>query len=231
MQKIAIFVEGMTEQEFVEKLIRDIAGSKKIELVFGRQFQGKVVITPKPPHPKNDFYALIVNCACEDQVKTQIIEQYPYLVAANYSHIFGLRDIYPAPISDLHRIEALLASGLPTAPISPAIFLAVMEVEAWFIGEQTHFQRIDKSLTPSYIVSNGIDIKSTKAESWGHPAKVLDDIYKLASYRYLNSKGKKTTSRVRRTINALSFLELRSTVRKKLNSLDQFLSALEYVLK
>jgi hypothetical protein len=59
-----------------------------------------------------------------------------------------------------------------------------MEVEAWFIAEHTHFQRIEQSLTVEFILDNlGIDIRSD-AEALPHPAADLNSIYELVGRTY-----------------------------------------------
>ena len=230
MKKVAIFVEGMTEQEFAVRLVSALVGNKGLHVILGRQWKGKVTITPSIPTGYINFYILIVDCANDGQVKTQIREEYPSLVAAGYTAIIGLRDVYPQPRSDIHLIQTLLSKGLPIGPVTPQMHLAVMEVEAWFIGETTHFARIDHALTVPFILVNGFDIVGNLADSWQHPAKVLDEIYRLVSKKYVDSRGQKSKRRVSRTINALSLEELYVSVRKQLPAFGAFLTSIEGAL-
>ena len=220
----------MTKQEFAVRLVSALVGNKGLHVVLGRQWKGKVTITPIIPTGDIDFYVLIVDCANDGQVKTQIRDQYQTLVATGYTAIIGLRDVYPLACSDIPQIQAHLSAGLPTGTVTPQMHLAVMEVEAWFIGETTHFARIDHALTVPFIVGNGFDIVGNLADSWQHPAKVLDEIYRLVSKKYVDSRGQKRKRRVSRTINALSLDELYISVRKQLPAFDAFLTSIEGAL-
>lgn len=174
MKKVAIFVEGLTEQEFVVSLVSAIVGKRGLYVILGRQWKNKVIIIPTAaPKGAIEFQVMVVDCASDEQVKTQIREQYRTLVAAGYTAIIGLRDVYPSPRVSLPRIQGKLHSGLPVAPIVPNMHLAVMEVEAWFIDELTHFAIIHATLTVPSIVANGFDIVGNRGDTWDHPADVL----------------------------------------------------------
>lgn len=229
MKKVAIFVEGMTEQEFAVRLVSELVDSKRLHLSLGRQWKGKVQITGTSPVGEVDFYVLIIDCANDEQVKTQIIDQYPTLISAGYTAIIGLRDVYPANHANIPKIEAFLAKGLPRHPVAPRVHLAVMEVESWFLAETTHFARVHRDLTVPFIVSNGFDIEKTSCESWAHPAEVLNDIYQLVKARYSRG-GKKIRRRVLRTTNALSLENLYIDVRKQVPALDGFITSIEGAL-
>jgi len=81
-----------------------------------------------------------------------------------------------------------------------------------------------------FIVGNGFDITENSADSWQHPAQVLDDIYRLSGKKYVGSRGQKNKRRVLRTINALSFEELYLNVRQQLTAFDGFLTSIEGAL-
>ena len=186
MRKVAVFVEGLTEQELVVELISALIGVRGANVVLGRQWRGKVVVEPGSIVPGVDFLVFVIDCSSDEQVKTQIREQYPTLVASGYSSIIGLRDVYPLTRADIPAIQAALVVGLPRGPVIPEMHLAVMEVEAWFLAESTHFARLHSSLTVPYIVENGIDIASTASDAWDHPTVVLHRIYKLAGMSYVS---------------------------------------------
>lgn len=137
MKKIAIFVEGMTEQELVVWLVTSIVGAAGLHFALGRQFAGKVQIEVTTVDPQTAFYVLVVDCACDEQVKSQIREQYPTLVAGGFSAIIGLRDVFPKTGPEIQGIIDNLMVGVPTDPILPNIHLALMEIEAWFLAELT----------------------------------------------------------------------------------------------
>jgi hypothetical protein len=230
MKKVAIFVEGLTEQELVVGLLSALVGQRGVNVLLGRQWKGKVIVQPSTPDPSCAFFAFVVDCANDEQVKTQIREQYPSLVASGYTAIIGLRDVYPSPRSDLASIYAGLGKGLPIGEVAPEMHLAVMEVEAWFLAEVTHFARLHHTLSASFIVAAGFDVVGTAGDAWDHPAEVLDSIYKLANLRYMTARGAKSKKRVQRTLRALSLDELYVRVRPRIPAFDGFISNLESAL-
>ncbi len=231
MRKVAIFVEGLTEQEFVVSLVSALVGKRGLHVILGRQWKNKVTIkSTTAPIGAIEFQVMVVDCANDEQVKTQIREQYPTLIAAGYTSIIGLRDVYPSPRASLPYIQGKLYSGLPVVPIQPNMHLAVMEVEAWFIDEVSHFELIHPTLTVPFVVANNFDIIGNRGDTWGHPAEVLDRIYKLAGLSYLSSAGKKTRARIKRTVNAIAFDELYVTVQNRLMDLKAFISSIEAAL-
>lgn len=225
MKKIAIFVEGQTEQELVIWLVTQIAGSKGLHVVKGKQYANKVQITATSHSPDTNYYVLVVDCSSDTQVKTQINEQYATLVTSGYTKIIGLRDLYPQSTSDLPLVLRYLGTGLPVGPITPQIHLAVLEVEAWFIREVTHFERLHPQLTTQRIEAGGFTISTKAAEAWDHPADTLHKIYKLEKLAY-----KKTLRHAQRTISCLSFTELSTNVRNAVPALAGFLVDIEQAL-
>lgn len=65
MKKLAIFVEGKTEQIFVEKLLREIAGQLNISIEIQSQERSKFakLIMKDPITATTKFYVLIYNSA------------------------------------------------------------------------------------------------------------------------------------------------------------------------
>ena len=230
MRKVAVFVEGLTEQEFVVELVSAVIGAKGVNVVLGRQWKGKVVVEPSTIDPVLAFLVLVIDCSNDEQVKTQIRDQYSSLVAAGYTAIIGLRDVYPLARADIPAIQAGLLLSLPTGAVTPEMHLAVMEVEAWFLAESTHFSRLHPSLSVPFIVAGGIDVASTNGEAWGHPAGVLHAIYGLVGMSYMSPKGQKSKRRVQRTLRALSFDELYVSVRATVPSFDAFVTSIEDAL-
>ena len=219
----------MTEQEFAVALVTSIFGARGLHVALGRQFKGKVVISSARDQPLSpaELFVLIVDCSSDEQVKTQIREQYSTLVAASYSAIIGLRDVYPRSKQDIPALRNALQVGLPVAPVAPVLHLAVMEVEAWFLAELSHYRNIDPLLTLPFIEANGIDLQLNEPTAWAHPAAVLDSVYKLANKSYMSPTGKKTKRRVQRTLRALSIDALYLNVRHTLPELDDFIGSLE----
>ncbi len=227
IKRVAIFVEGLTEQEFVIRLLSELAGKKNIEFDIYKQSRGYLSWSElRSDAPSPIVHIMIANCSNDEQVKSQIMERYDSLKSAGYSLIIGLRDVYPFCKKEIPCLKKGLLLGLPadkTIPIK--IHLAIMEIEAWFIEEKKHFVRIDINITSDKIIANGFDYNEIFAHELPKPAETLGEIYQ--------SVGKGYTKRMRsiqRTIDALSYDELYLETRKKSPSLDEFITSLESVI-
>ena len=95
----------------------------------------------------HEFFVLIVDCGQDERVKSDILERYDGLIAESYEHIVGIRDVFPHPREDIERIREGFKFRLPNDPIEASLILAIMETEAWFLAEHSHFPRIHDSLT------------------------------------------------------------------------------------
>jgi hypothetical protein len=232
MKKIAIFVEGLTEQELVKKIIEFHCIQNGYTLELQRQFGGQLhhVSTQSIlANNKATHYILIVNCCTDNQVKSQINQQYNSLQSAGYTHIIGLRDIYPNTHADIQKITSLLNYGISTQNVPVDIVLSILETETWFIGELTHFTRltpsIDVNYVKKYLTSIGIDLDKGDLENIQHPADTLDAIYKSVGLAY--NKSKITLSL---TIGALCLNNFNSSTRVQSQSLDKLLTVIETAL-
>lgn len=223
--KVAIFLEGQTEVEFVRHFIEAICGRRAVTYSFSKQVGGRIEHVEIQHADDAVVFVMLVNCQNDDQVKTQIKEQYDSLVRAGYTKIIGLRDVYPLKFSDVDKIERHLQTGVPKGKVDATMYLAVMEVESWFLDEITHFQRIDQQLTEASVVSAGYDIVNLRGKDWEHPAETLDAIYKLAGKRY-----RKKLRYIKRTVGALCANELYVSVRGRSESFDRFVTGLEDAL-
>lgn len=223
-KKIAVFVEGLTEQEFTLKLITELTGRRNISFEIAMQRNGHLstVEVRKKNTATPEIHILIANCCCDNQVKSQIRDQYNNLLSVGYSMIIGLRDVFPFSHSEIPDLEENLYTGLPNGAVPIKIHLAIMEIEAWFLEEITHFQRIDSKLSKQSLVDNGFNPLTTRAHELPNPARTLDDIYSTVEKRYQKSRRQ-----IQRTVNSLSYEELYTNVRSNSPSLDQYVSCLE----
>ncbi len=203
---MAVFVEGQTEQIFVRRLLTEIAGSHRVAfseaVVKGRQGHRLILLTGHSDSPDTgcDYYIMICNCGGDEAVASVIKERYDSL-SNQYSQIVGLRDVYPSSEADLPQIRRLCLHRMPTKPISPRLVLAVLEVEAWFIGEETHFDRLDPGLSVDKWASvMGFDPRVDRVEAIGHPADFLGKVYSIAGLSYSKSR-----TSVERTVHALDY--------------------------
>ena len=219
MRKIAIFVEGQTEQIFIEKLLIEAAGKRNISIEKRQASGGQSakrrlrLIEASAPSSSHRYFAQIVDCGSDSRVKSDIRDRYDGLVAQGFETIIGVRDVYR---DFTHAQIPLLRSGLrlylKTSPIEVKFVLSVMEIETWFIAEHTHFQKLHSSLTPSLIKSRlGFDPSTDDIQLRPHPAEDLDNIYHLAGLKYAKDKN-----RVQRTVSVLDYeriyLELPSEI-------------------
>jgi hypothetical protein len=221
-KKFAVFVEGLTEQEFTIRLLTELAGRHGIEFEVHRQDRGYLSLVDFIPHESPVIHVLVANCCNDGQVKSQIKDQYNSLKSAGYSLIVGLRDVYPFKHNDIADLEKSLLIGLPTGSLPIHLHLAIMEIEAWFLEEITHFPRIDNKITSAELIASGFDVNSTCACDLPHPAETLDKIYKSVGKWYNKDKRRRE-----RTINALSYEELYVNTRKRAPSLEKFITSLE----
>jgi hypothetical protein len=235
IKKCAIFAEGGTEQAFLRELLIAIAGANNIQIET-RKRAGRVgnraekIIRIDAASPTQKYYALIIDCSGDHGVKADIREQYKGLVAEGYSAIIGLRDVRPLSIADIPKLRAALDLGLETNPIKPAIILSIMEIEAWFIGENEHFAKIHPDLTHSRvnrIIGFDPSVDPAKVESLPQPTEMLDQIYKLEGKRY----DKTPPSTIERTIAALNYGRVHQSLSRSIpalgllvNEINAFLS-------
>jgi len=218
MNRIAVFVEGQTEQLFVAKLFREIAGRSNLQVEtwkaagprHSRRFQS---LYTDPEHPEVQYYVLVVDSSNEDSVVSDMLSQYESLAAKGYCRILGLRDVYPASgASAPAKLEGVLrdyvARLLPTPAIPVEVLLAVMEIEAWFVAEHTHFGKLDPTLTCERIRKEvGFDPSKDNVENIRHPSAKLDQIYQLVGKRYTKRKASARNT-VKKLDGALLYIDV-----------------------
>ena len=233
MTKLAIFVEGQTEQLFVERLLLEIAGKRRVRIEKHEARGGKKgkrrirLIEASAPDSGQKFFVMIVDCGQDERVKSDIVERYDGLEKNGYQAIIGIRDVYPENRDDIPKLRRGLAYRVRTDPIQVLFVLAVMEIEAWFIAEHTHFARVSDELTPERIQAGvGFDPSTDDIELRDHPAADLHHIYQLVGLAYRKSK-----QHAERTVDILDYarvyLELGQQIgdlKALIESVDRFLT-------
>jgi hypothetical protein len=232
--KIAIFVEGQTEQLFAERLIEEIAGRKRVTITKRRAVGGgqsgarKITTLETSNGVNNRYFAVLVDCGADNRVKSDIRDNYDKLVDAGFGFIIGIRDVYPDfSHSEIPKLRSGLNYKLKTVPVQVLFVLGIMEIEAWFMSEYTHFERLNAELTiPRIRTQFGFDPSHDNLELRDRPAEDLKRIYSLANISY--DKKKANTSL---TLNTLSYETLYLTLPARIPDLkaliehvDQFLS-------
>jgi len=208
MRKIAIFVEGQTEMLFVDRLVQELANQSGLAVEHAeasggasraRRWRFLKQLTIQSHH---EVYVLIVNCGGDSKVKSDILERYHGLREAGYSAVIGLRDVYGQfQYGDVPRLRGELSRGLPKTDPPVELFLAIMEIEAWFLAEHTHFSRVSSQLTADRIRTKlHFDPSQDDLEQRWHPARDLDRIYQIAGLRYTKQR-----SNLERTLELIDF--------------------------
>lgn len=224
MKRIAIFVEGRTEQLFVERLLREVAGNANIVIKSLKATKGLSFVNLEGiGNDAAKYCFLIFNCAAESRVKSAIIDRCEKLHKAGYEKIIGLLDVYPNKRSELTEIKKQLRFGVPTKFCPIIIILSIMEIEAWFLAEVSHFSRISPSINIQKIVKKlGFNPSTDNLEDREHPAKDLHEIYKIAGLAY-----KKQESKIKRTIDALDYANIYIELPAKNRSLKKLINEIE----
>jgi hypothetical protein len=236
MKKIAMFVEGQTEQIFATELVKRIFAQRKIAIE-SLQFSGKIgsrkmtIIKTAAAMRGNPeslaYYFRIYDChggGESSTVKSDIIEQLASLNREGFAFIIGIRDVYPA--SDILLLRKMLGYGIPKIAIPINIVLAVNEIESWFVAESRHYRKISPILTIALVNKmTGIDIERDSTEVLRHPAETLNNIYHRAGCAY-----RKRRCQIERTVEALSYENLYFNVRTRNSSLNELLTCLEEII-
>lgn len=230
MKKIAIFVEGQTEQLFVEKLINQIADTNEIviearKLTGGnRTIPGWIRLWTSASSTGRAYFFLIVDSGGDNTVKSDIRDNYQRLVSEGYNVIIGIRDVYPQVVySDIPKLRSMLNYGMRTVPIQVGFVLGVMEIETWFICEYTHFGRVDPTLTTAVIKSNlGFDPAVDDVQLRAIPSDDLDKIYQLVGHQY-----QKDYNSIQVLLNQLDYTLLYCDVRNRLPDLNALIESID----
>jgi len=234
MKKLAAFVEGQTEQLFIEKLLDEAAGKRRIAIEKRRASGGQSgkrtfrILDASTPATDQTYYAQIIDCGTDSRVKSDVVENYDGLVSKGFQTILAIRDVYPIAFSDIPSLRTGLRLWVKTKPVEVQFVLGIMEIETWFIAEYSHFQKLDPLLTPEYIQSQlGFDPSSDDLQLRPHPAGDLNDVYRLVGLSY-----RKNRQQVQEIVNLLDYerlyVELPSRIpdlKLLVDTIDQFLSA------
>lgn len=227
MNKLALFVEGQTEAQFLERLVSEIIGHQNVTILRQKKYRGSKFITLYlRGDDDSDYFVLIRDCMNDGSVKSAILDTWESLKESDYEIVLGLRDVYPIEISDALKLKTGLNENLPDE-IYIKILLAIHEIEAWFIAENSHFERIDPRLTKTFI-ENGlpIDISPNTVEDIEHPANVLNQIYCLVGKKY-----DKREHTLPHTIYNLDCAQIYLNLPASVSCLDELISELDQFIQ
>jgi hypothetical protein len=233
MNKMAMFVEGYTEIVFIDMLIREVA-EKNAVLIQWRRIDGGTTcprhnfqIQAEGPHSGQKHFVVIHDCGGDEAVKTRMTDEYPSLAKSGYSKIVCIRDVFPkfahAEIPDLERGLPLF---VPTKPIIVDFILSIMEVEAWFLAEYSHFPNIDAKITvPAIITACGFDPVNDDMRLRPTPAKDLNDCYAIGGKTYEKWNAQATTEALDYTHIYAALVEKFPYLKKLCDIIGTFLKA------
>lgn len=222
MKKLAIYVEGQTEQKFVSSLIKEIAGKNNLTIHLEKMHGGKkiprsaIALSAKSNTGENEFYVLIRDCGGDSRVKSDIKDNIQKHAENGFCKVIGLLDVYPQDRANLPKLIMYSKTGMPTKYIPFSIIYTVMEIEAWFICESSHFSKFHSSLDIKLVEDSlGTPLSVDNIENIHQPAKVLNDIYSLVGMEY-----DKKSSTVDSVINCLDYERIYIELRENIKSLN-----------
>ncbi len=230
MKRIAIFVEGLTEQILVRRMLETVMRKKQItvqtvKITGGHSIRMSfTVMHAAKVESRTAYYVLIYDCGGETNVKGYLMMQRKKLVAKGYTCILGLRDVYPTfSHEEIPKLKRGLNYYLSQKGAITRIHLAEMETEAWFLGDYTHLKKISGKLTPAFIEKRlGFNPKTENMEGRNAPAHDLKMVYKLVDRDYTKKRNK-----LNNIVSKLDFYFMTRTLTKKMSSLDDFVRQLE----
>jgi hypothetical protein len=231
MDRLAVFVEGYTEVLFVEKLIEEIAGQHNVLIEYRKIRGGSTtrrtmrLIKAAKPVTGQKYFVLLVDCGGDELVKTRIREEHENLTQTGYTKIIGIRDVRPTfTPGDIPKLEASLPKYIKTSLAPVTFILAIMEIEAWFLAEATHYPRIEPSITVAAIKAKlGFDPENDVMEYRLCPADDLNACYAIGGRAYVKRQAKTT-------VDALDYALVYTVLRSKISYLDRLITGIDVFL-
>jgi hypothetical protein len=234
MRRIAIFVEGLTEQILVRHMLATVLGRNRIAIQAVKITGGHnvrmsfTVMTAAHVDNLTDYYVLVYDCGGETNVKGYMMAHRQKLISSGYQMILGLRDVYPNFVrDDVPKLRRGLNYFLPQKGARTSIHLAIMETEAWFLGEYRHLRKVSRRLTPEFIEKQlGFNPKTGNMEERDHPADDMKAVYQLAGHDYTKKRD-----RLNAVVSKLDFQYFTHGLTERMPSLAKFVTELEGFFK
>jgi hypothetical protein len=203
MNKMAMFFEGRTELEFSSKLIREIAGRTAVTIETRRlrgatthERSSKLITTIQAGAARDgsEHFFLLFDCGGDTAAKTRMMTEYENLARSGYSRIICQRDVAPDfTLAEVPKLERSLPMFVRTKPIVVVFVLSIMEIEAWFLAEHTHFPRIHPAITCGAIAAAlGFSPEVDDMQTRPLPANDLNRCYLLAGKEYKKAGSQST---------------------------------------
>ncbi|MBX3017858.1 MAG: hypothetical protein KF767_08215 [Bdellovibrionaceae bacterium] len=233
MKKIAIFVEGQTEQIFFHRLLIEIAGKNRIQ-INNYKLSGGSDASPRVrsfvgryENSEAEVFVSIFDSGADNRVASDVRDNYDSLVKSGYGLIFGVRDVFPQfSLVDIPKLRTGLMFRIKTKPVEPVFILGVMEIEAWFIAEHSHFGRLDSRLTDHVVRGAlGVDPKTFDLRNLPGPADSLHIVYSKVGRAY-----RKRKNQVEDTVERLDYAEMYLNFHQKFEDADVLFTKLQEYL-
>jgi hypothetical protein len=173
---------------------------------------------------ETDYYVLIYDCGGETNVKGYLMAHREKLVRSGYQMVLGLRDVYPNFARDeVRKLDRGLNYRLPQKGAHTRIHLAIMETEAWFLGEFHHLLKVNRKLTPAFVNKHlGFNPSTENMEEREEPAMDLKAIYQLVGHDYTKKRD-----RLNAVVSKLDFPYFTRGLAERMQSLNHFILDLE----
>lgn len=234
MRKLAIFVEGLTEQILVRHMLQAVLDRNQVAIQTVKITGGHnvrmsfTVMRAAHVDYRTEYYVLIYDCGGETNVKSYMMARYQKLVSSGYTMILGLRDVYPNfEKAEVPKLEKGLNSRLPRKRAFTRIYLAVMETEAWFLGEFHHLKKVNGKLSPGFVQQHlGFNPRTENMEDRKRPAEDIKAAYQLVGHDYTKKRD-----RLNAVVSKLDFRYFTHGLTERMPSLKAFVDGLESFFK
>ncbi len=230
MRKLAIFVEGLTEQILVRQMLQAVLDRNRIAIQTVKITGGHnvrmsfTVMRAAHVDKRTDYFVLVYDCGGETNVKSYMLARRDKLISNGYSMVMGLRDVYPNfSREEVPKLLRGLNHKLPQKKAATHIYLAIMETEAWFLGEFRHLKKVSRKLTPGFINQHlGFNPQTENMEERERPAEDMKRVYQLAGHDYTKKRD-----RLNAVISKLDFNYFTHELTERTPSLGNFVDGLE----
>ncbi|WP_186102457.1 DUF4276 family protein [Burkholderia gladioli] len=221
-KKIAFFVEGQTEAIFIKQFIFEYLGHQAANVTREQMHGGyihEIEAIGSPPE-ETDYEILVVDCQNDERVLTAMSDRHQSLARSGFSHVIGIRDLFPQDLSDLDDLTSDTDQHIAAlnSTISIKMIIATMEIESWFLSDPDFFQSIDASLDSAAVKTIcGIDFSTVDTQTIDHPASLIEKILDNVSKFY--KKREKDTYKI---LSHLNYTEIFLSGKKRNKSLEIF---------
>ncbi len=206
MRRIAIFVEGQSALIFVRQMLFLLIDNSKLSFDCWEWHGYELRLCLKFHHyssPDPDVHFTIIDSRNDEGVLTALKERERGLLKKGIGKIICLRDMYSenyrkragSNINDqvtnafINEWERVI-QGM-SDPSKIKIHVSIMELEAWFLGMYSIFERINAKLSVDYILDRlGFDLRSVDPQNeFFHPKVNLGQILDLVKVKYDTSRA------------------------------------------